>query len=102
MSVTARRTKEMAESFMKKGHKVSVITSFPRSTRTMPGYKTKYYNPGEIIFDPPYATTLTTNNVIRSGGDKVSKVYLGVSDSSGAGYDADFFDYKGQIPPTSI
>ena len=43
MSGTARRTKEMAESFMKKGHKVSVITSFPRSTRTMPGYKTKYY-----------------------------------------------------------
>ena len=65
-------------------------------------YKTKYYNPGEIIFDPPYATTLTTNNVIRSGGDKVSKVYLGVSDSSGAGYDADFFDYKGQLPPTDI
>jgi glycosyltransferase involved in cell wall biosynthesis len=43
MSGTARRTKEMAESFVKKGHKVSVITSFPRSTRTMPGYKTKYY-----------------------------------------------------------
>jgi hypothetical protein len=32
---TARRTKEMAESFVKKGHTVSVITSFPRSTRTM-------------------------------------------------------------------
>ena len=35
MSGTARRTKEMAESFVKKGHTVSVITSFPRSTRTM-------------------------------------------------------------------
>ena len=46
MSGTARRTKEMAETFVKKGHTVSVITSFPRSNRTMPGYKTKYY---EII-----------------------------------------------------
>ena len=64
-------------------------------------YKTKYFNPGETIFDPPYGSG-TGNNVIRSGGDKVSKVYLGVSNSSGAGYDADFFDFKGYIPPTNI
>ena len=64
-------------------------------------YKTKYYNPGEIVFDPPYGSA-TGNNVVRSGGDKVSKVYLGVSDSTGAGYDADFFDFKGYIPPTNI
>ena len=61
-------------------------------------YKTQYYNPGETIYDPPYGST-AGNNVIRSGGDKVSKVYLGVSDSMGAGYDVDFFDFKGYIPP---
>jgi len=43
MSGTARRTKEIAETFAKKGHDVTVITSFPRSNRIMPGYKTKYY-----------------------------------------------------------
>ena len=64
-------------------------------------YKTKYLNPGEVVFDPPYGST-TGNNVIRSGGDKVSKVYLGVSNSTGAGYDADFFDFKGYLPPTNI
>ncbi|GAF70990.1 unnamed protein product, partial [marine sediment metagenome] len=64
-------------------------------------YKTKYYDPGEVIFDPPYGST-AGNNVIRSGGDKVSKVYLGVSNSSGAEYDVDFFDFKGYIPPTNI
>ena len=48
MCGTARRTKEMAETFVKKGHTVSVITSFPRLNRTMPGYKTKYYEASEI------------------------------------------------------
>jgi len=35
MTGTARRTKELAESFVKKGHKVSVVTTFPREFRSM-------------------------------------------------------------------
>jgi len=62
-------------------------------------YKTKYYKPGDVVFDPPFGSG-TANNRTISGGDKVSKVYLGVSDSIGAGYDTDFFAYKGAIPPT--
>ena len=64
-----------------------------------PIYKTKYYKPGDVVFDPPFGSGAANNRTI-SGGDKVSKVYLGISDSIGAGYDTDFFDYKGAIPPT--
>lgn len=64
-------------------------------------YKTKYFNPGDVIFDPPFGTG-TANNQTLSGGDKLSKVYLGVSDSIGAGYDSDFFDYKGKVVPSNV
>jgi colanic acid biosynthesis glycosyl transferase WcaI len=36
MSGTARRAKELAESFVKRGHQVRVLTSFPREYRSMP------------------------------------------------------------------
>ena len=37
MAGTARRTRELAESFATRGHNVSVITSFPREFRSIPG-----------------------------------------------------------------
>ena len=44
MSGTARRTKELAESFVKHGHTVSIVTSMPREYRSMPGVlEQKYY-----------------------------------------------------------
>ena len=64
-------------------------------------YKTKYYTPGETIYDPPFGSG-TGNNKVLSGGDKISKVYLGISNSAGVGYDTDFFDYKGKQAPTNI
>ena len=64
-------------------------------------YKTKYYTPGETVFDPPFGSG-TVNNQTVSGGDKVSKVYLGVSNSTGAAYDPDFFDYKGKQVPSTL
>jgi hypothetical protein len=64
-------------------------------------YKTKYYKPGDTIFNPPFGAGNTDNATI-SGGDKLSKVYLGVSDSIGAGYDADFFDHKGYVVPSNV
>ena len=39
MSGTARRAKELAESFVKRGHSVNIITSFPREFRSLPGEK---------------------------------------------------------------
>jgi hypothetical protein len=64
-------------------------------------YKTKYFSPGDVIFDAPFGTG-TANNQTLSGGDKLSKVYLGVSDSIGAGYDSDFFNYKGKVVPANV
>ena len=64
-------------------------------------YKTKYYQPGDTIYNPPFGAGNTDNATI-SGGDKLSKVYLGVSDSIGAGYDADFFDSKGYVVPANV
>ena len=46
MSGTARRTKELAESFVKKNHEVTVLTSFPRDFRSMPG---EVFENNEII-----------------------------------------------------
>ena len=39
MSGTARRTRELSESFVNMNHRVSVITSFPREFRSIPGVK---------------------------------------------------------------
>jgi len=68
-------------------------------------YKTKYYNPGETVYDPPFGSggvaggISTVNNKVLSGGDKVSKNYLGVASSL---MDNDFFDYKGLQVPTAV
>jgi len=43
MSGTARRTKELAESFIKNGHIVNVLTSTPREYRSFPDYKYKFF-----------------------------------------------------------
>ena len=37
----ARRAKELSEEFVKFGHSVTVVTTFPRDFRSMPGYKAK-------------------------------------------------------------
>jgi|TARA_R110002096_G_scaffold143211_1_gene298862 hypothetical protein len=64
-------------------------------------YKTKYYKAGQVVYDPPFGSG-TANNQTISGGDKLSKVYLGVSNSIGAAYDPDFFDYKGKQVPSTL
>ena len=62
-------------------------------------YKTKYYTPGEVIFNPPFSTA-NGDNVTRSGGDNVRKTYLGVSNT--VGIDVDFTTYKGKQNPTNL
>lgn len=46
MSGTARRAKELAEHFVKQEHNVSVLTSFPREYRSIPGQS---YEKNEIL-----------------------------------------------------
>jgi len=57
-------------------------------------YKTKYNNPGEILYTPPFGSP------VRSGGDKVRKTYLGISDT--VGFDPDYFNYVGKQVPANI
>lgn len=63
-------------------------------------YKTKYNTPGEVIFNPPFGTSIGEDNPTRSAGDKVRKTYLGVSNT--VGLDSDFFMYKGKQNPTNL
>jgi len=63
-------------------------------------YKTEYYTPGQVIFNPPFGSSTGTDNETRSGGDKVRKTYLGVSNTMGIDYD--FFNYKGKQNPTDL
>jgi len=63
-------------------------------------YKTKYYTPGEVIYNPPFGSASGADNETRAAGDKVRKVYLGVSNT--VGIDSDFFQYKGKQNPTNL
>ena len=57
-------------------------------------YKTKYLQPGETIYTPPFGSAVISN------GDKVRRTYLGVSDT--IGIDHDFLSYKGKQNPTNL
>ena len=63
-------------------------------------YKTEYYTPGQVIYNPPFGSATGTDNETRAAGDKVRKVYLGVSNT--VGVDSDFFQYKGKQNPTNL
>ena len=62
-------------------------------------YKTHYNTPGEVIWNPPFAISSTVDNTTISTGDKIRRVYLGISDTAASAYDDDFFQYKGKQPP---
>ena len=64
----------------------------------VPKFKTKYYYPGEVIFNPPFGST---TNATESAGDIVRRAYLGFS--SQFGIDDAFLQYKGnQNPPNWV
>ena len=43
MAGGARRAKELSEQFVKNGHSVTVLTTYPREFRSMPGFEAKKY-----------------------------------------------------------
>jgi hypothetical protein len=64
----------------------------------VPKFKTKYYYPGEVIYNPPFGST---TNATESAGDIVRRAYLGFS--SQFGIDDSFLQYKGkQNPPNWV
>jgi len=62
----------------------------------VPKFKTKYYYPGEAIYNPPF---LGNANVVESSGDIVRRSYLGFS--SQFGIDESFLSYKGKQNPSN-
>jgi hypothetical protein len=62
----------------------------------VPKFKTKYYFPGEVIYNPPFGST---TNATESAGDIVRRTYLGFS--SQFGIDDSFLQFKGRQNPTN-
>jgi len=60
----------------------------------VPIFKTKYYFPGEVIYNPPFGAP---TDVVESSGDIVRRSYLGFS--SQFGVDDSFLQYKGTQNP---
>jgi hypothetical protein len=60
----------------------------------VPIFKTKYYFPGEVIYNPPFGSS---TNTVESAGDIVRRSYLGFS--SQFGVDDAFLQYKGTQNP---
>jgi hypothetical protein len=62
-----------------------------------PKFKTKYYYPGEVIYNPPFGTATGGSNAVESAGDIVRRSYLGFSTQFGI--DESFLTYKGKQNP---
>jgi len=78
------------------------MREYGNSTPPFPIYKTKYNFPGEVIWNPPFGLPSGGDDQILSNGDNIRKTYLGLSNSDDAGYDVDFFGYKGKQLPLDI
>jgi hypothetical protein len=63
-------------------------------------YKTRYLQPGDVIYNPPFGSPSGGDNPVISSGENKRKVYLGISNI--AGIDYDFFEYKGKQIPASL
>lgn len=63
-----------------------------------PQFKTRYYFPGEVIYNPPFAGN---NNIIESSGDIIRRTYLGFSTSENFGIDTSLLTYKGRQNPAN-
>jgi hypothetical protein len=59
----------------------------------IPIYKTEYYYPGQVIYNPPFGTTNGGTNVVTSGGDNVRRTFLGFSNT--IGIDVSLLEFKG-------
>jgi|688.fasta_scaffold16381_2 hypothetical protein len=73
---------------------------YPDGKSPFPIYKTKYFLPGEQVFNPPFGTSTGQDDAFVSGGDNIRRTYLGLG--SYWGYDGDFFQYKGKVKPFDL
>jgi hypothetical protein len=77
-----------------------VYRSYANAKSPFVVYKTKYYKPGDLVYNPPFGSSNGGDNSVISGGDNLNRTYLGISDT--AGIDYDFFEYKGKQLPANI
>jgi phage tail sheath protein FI len=63
-------------------------------------YKTKYLQPGDVIYNPPFGSTSGADNPVISNGENPRKAYLGISNITGVDYD--YFEYKGKQLPANL
>jgi len=63
----------------------------------VPKFKTKYFYPGEVVYNPPFNVPSGASNATESAGDIVRRTYLGFS--SQYGIDESFLTYKGKQNP---
>jgi hypothetical protein len=63
-------------------------------------YKTKYLQPGEVIYNPPFGSSNGGDNPVISNGENPRRAYLGISNITGIDYD--FFEYKGKQIPVNL
>jgi len=67
------------------------------NTSPFPIIKTKYYTPGEVVYNPPFGALAGGDDALPVAGDNVRRTYLGISTSIGV--DNDFYEYKGKVRP---
>jgi len=77
-----------------------IMRSYDQATPPFIVYKTKYLQPGEVIYNPPFGSTSGADNPVISNGENPRKAYLGISNITGVDYD--FFDYKGKQLPANL
>jgi len=70
------------------------------STPPFVAYKTKYLQPGDVIYNPPFGSSSGVDNPVISNGENPRRAYLGISNITGVDYD--FFEYKGKQLPANL
>jgi hypothetical protein len=77
-----------------------MFREYPTGRSPFPIYKTKYFLPGEQVFNPPFGTSTGSDDAFVSAGDNIRKTYLGLG--TYWGFDTDFFQYKGKVKPFDV
>ena len=77
-----------------------VFRRYSNATSPFIIYKTKYNQPGDVLFNPPFGSTNGGDDPVISNGENPRRAYLGISNISGI--DNDFFDYKGKQLPANL
>ena len=77
-----------------------ISREYAQSTPPFVVYKTKYLQPGEVIYNPPFGSSSGGDNPVISNGENARKAYLGISNITGIDYD--FFEYKGKQIPVNL